>query len=66
MSCNKLVTPEIGSTWKHKSQDKAITIVKNSYAKNKTRNVVWKYDSTGEIGGCHSLEWFYDDWKPVT
>ena len=64
---NKNIAPEIGSIWKHITYDEVvITILDKSFAKNKTRNVVWKTNSTGEIGGCYSLEWFYDDWKPVT
>ena len=57
--------PDIGSKWQHVTFSyMTITIVSKRYAKNNTRKVVWKCDSSGEIGGCHSYEWFYTDWKP--
>lgn len=62
----KKTPPEIGSVWKHKIfRNTYITIVDKCYAKNSTRNIVYKDNSNGEIGGCNSCEWFYDDWSPV-
>ena len=57
--------PIIGSVWKHITYDETITIVEQSFAKNSTRTIVWRSNSTGEISGCNSCEWFYSDWKPV-
>ena len=64
-SANTMKSPTVGSIWRHTTYDETITIVESCFARNSTRNIVWKYNSTGEIGGCNSCEWFYDDWKPV-
>ena len=61
-SVNTLEPPPIGSIWRHISLDDTITIIDPCFAKNRTRNVVWKCNITGEISGCNSCEWFYSDW----
>ena len=66
LSYAKKTPPKIGSVWKHNNfRNMYITIVDRSYARNSTRNIVYQYNSTGEIGGCNSCEWFYDDWSPA-
>lgn len=58
--------PKIGSIWRHNTfRDTFITIIEACYAKNTTRNIVYKNNLTGEIGGCNSCDWFYDDWTLV-
>lgn len=62
-SVNTMEPPTIGSVWRHIAFDTTIIIVDPRFAKNRTRNIVWKCISTGEISGCNSCEWFYSDWK---
>tara|TARA_B100001094_G_C18026133_1_gene717690 strand:+ start:432 stop:641 length:210 start_codon:yes stop_codon:yes gene_type:complete len=63
---NTMCNPSVGTMWVNNvDKNEIITIVKNSETTCSRKNIVYKYERTGHIGGCNSKEWFYSDWTPL-